>query len=178
MNTLTYIVNCLKDERKVSETLDSILKQREQSFQLKIIISEEDSSIKNLIIEKLSHFKNKYEITEIDPTLNLAEQRNISLNNIETEFFMFIDAGDILPSYTTGFYLEQIKKNDIVFSSVFTKTYNIPQFIDINKLKVNKNVLEDNNITVNRRSTSTNVLFKTSIINNNNIKSINVFPIQ
>src|SRR5699024_543654 len=118
MNTLTYIVNCLKDEKKVSETLNSILKQREQSFQLKIIISEEDSSIKNLIIEKLSHFKNKYEIIEIDPTLNLAEQRNISLNNIETEFFMFVDAGDILPSYTTGFYLEQIQKNDIVFSSV------------------------------------------------------------
>ena len=85
MNTLTYIVNCLKDERKVSETLNSILKQREQSFQLKIIISEEDSSIKTLITEKLSHFKNKYEITEIDPTLNLAEQRNISLNNIETQ---------------------------------------------------------------------------------------------
>src|SRR5699024_8720512 len=108
--------------------------------------------------------------SEIDPTLNLAEQRNISLNNIETEFFMFIDAGDILPSYTTGFYLEQIKKNDIVFSSVFTKTYNIPQLIDINKLKVNKNVLEDNNITVNKYRNSTNVLFKTSIINNNNIK--------
>ena len=169
MNTLTYIVNCLKDEKKVSETLNSILKQREQIFQLKIIISEEDSSIKNLITEKLAHFKNKYEITEIDPTLNLAEQRNISLNNIETEFFMFIDAGDILPSYTTGFYLEQIKKNDIVFSSVFTKTYNIPQFIDINKLKVNENILEDNNTNIGRRSTSTNVVFKTSIIKNNEI---------
>ena len=83
---------------------------------------------------------------------------------------MFLDAGDILPSYTTGFYLEQIKKNDIVFSSVFTKTYNIPQFIDINKLKVNKNVLEDNNTNIGRRSTSTNVVFKTSIISNNNIR--------
>src|SRR5699024_2301692 len=37
-------------------------------------------------------------------------------------------------------------------------------------LKVNENILEDNNTNNGRRSTSTNVVFKTSIINNNNIK--------
>src|SRR5699024_101656 len=121
------------------------------------------------IIEKLSHFKNKYEITEIEPTLNLSEQRNISLNNIETEFFRFIDSGDILPSYTTGFYLEQIKKNNIVFSCVFTHSYNKLKLINIKKLKVNENIIEDNNTNIGRRSTSTNVVFKTSIIKNNEI---------
>ncbi len=169
MNTLTYIMDCLGNEKRTLTTLKSILKQTEQNFNISFIISKSDEIIKDLITEKLNHLNINYNFIEVDSTLSFIEKRNIALKRISSDYFMFIDAGDILPSYTTGFYLDKIKKHDIVFSELFSKTYSIPQYIDKNLLKSNKNLLKNNNIDVERRSTSTNIIFKTSIIKDNEI---------
>ena len=85
------VIVCTKNrQEKLFETIDSIVSQKTNNnitYEILIIDSSRDNSIKNKLLERYSNFVNYY----WDSNLNLSEARNFGINLAKGKILAFID---------------------------------------------------------------------------------------
>ena len=96
MTQLTLAICVYNAEKYIKETLESVVAQTMQDFHLLIINDcSTDGSIAT-VEEFFAHHPRQYEIVTLKENGGIAKARNFAIAHATTEFFLFVDADDLL----------------------------------------------------------------------------------
>lgn len=96
MTQLTLAICVYNAEKYIKETLESVVAQTMQDFHLLIINDcSTDGSIA-AVEEFFAHHPRQYEIVTLKENGGIAKARNFAIAHSTTEFFLFVDADDLL----------------------------------------------------------------------------------
>lgn len=96
MTQLTLAICIYNAEKYIKETLESVLAQTMQDFHLLIVNDcSTDGSIA-AVEEFFAQHPRQYEIVTLKENGGIAKARNFAIAHATTEFFLFIDADDLL----------------------------------------------------------------------------------
>ena len=92
-NMITIVLPNFNSEKYLNETLESIISQSYQNWNLKIV--DDNSNIETLkILEKYENIKN-IEITYLKKNMGAGYCRNLAIKNTNSKYIAFIDSDDI-----------------------------------------------------------------------------------
>lgn len=119
MNPLvSIIVACYNKEHYVQETIDSVLNQSYQNWELIIVDDKStDGTVSVLINKKNNDPRIKISVNEVNKGANFC--RNIGLRNAEGKYIIFLDADDLLIETCLEKRVSIIEKENVDFC-VFT----------------------------------------------------------
>ena len=136
MNKLTIIVTYYNAEEYITGCLESIKQQRTQDFNLIIVNDGSTDQSKKLMDEAIKDYDKNIRFIDLDENSDHAHARNIALEEVETPYFMFLDADDELASYAITFYLEKFNNTDGLIAPIHSFTTQRPQFVDLDRVRV------------------------------------------
>ena len=149
MALVSVIIPYYKKINQISKTLNSVLAQTFQDFE--IVLIYDDTNMEDLsYIEKNFSKNSKIKIVKNTKNYGAGISRNIGIKNSSGNFIAFIDADDIWYSKKLEKQIKFMKENkyDFSFTSYFKKTLNkksIPVQSKKNKV-LYKDLLFDNEI--------------------------------
>lgn len=170
MNELTVIVTYYNEEEYIRDCIRSLKNQRNQDFNVIIVNDGSEDRATEILLEELETYDKKVQIINFDKNKGHAKARNKAIENVRTEYFMFLDADDQLASYAIGYYLKNIDGMDALIAPIYKFTLRKPQFINQNVVKIKKLNYETNANSFLRKNSACNILFKTSIVNKYKVK--------
>lgn len=170
MNDLTIVITYYNSEEYITECINSLKKQRNQNFNVVIVNDGSKDNSEELLNEALKNYNKKIDIVNLDENHGHAYARNIGIQHVETPYFMFLDSDDQLASYAINFYLNKLNGLDGLIGPIYKFTLKQPQYVDLNKVKVEYLTGKDNPNSFLRKNTACNIIFKTSIVNAHHIK--------
>ncbi|CAD2075541.1 glycerophosphate transferase [Phocicoccus schoeneichii] len=170
MNSLSYILISNENIALSLETVKSIINQRNHDFKFIVVTTPDIEDNIELLHEAMSDTNIEYQIIPSLGNSNKLEIMNEVIDGIESDYFMFLDAGDILPSYSTSHFRKFLGEYDMIVPSLFQKTFTIPQYVDYDKLKQTEDSSQLSNAKLLRQSSIVGVLFKTDLLNKCNIR--------
>ncbi|QYG31657.1 CDP-glycerol:glycerophosphate glycerophosphotransferase [Mammaliicoccus sciuri] len=170
MNELTVIVTYYNEEEYIRDCIRSLKNQRNQDFNVIIVNDGSEDKATEILLEELETYDKKVQIINFDKNKGHAKARNKAIENVRTEYFMFLDADDQLASYAIGYYLKNIDGMDALIAPIYKFTLRKPQFINQNVVKIKKLNYETNANSFLRKNSACNILFKTSIVNKYKVK--------
>ena len=121
MNKLTIIVTYYNAEEYITGCLESIKQQRTQDFNLIIVNDGSTDQSKKLMDEAIKDYDKNIRFIDLDENSGHAHARNIALEEVETPYFMFLDADDqYLPSRIDAMIqtYENHEETDIVIGQI------------------------------------------------------------
>ena len=121
MNKLTIIVTYYNAEEYITGCLESIKQQRTQDFNLIIVNDGSTDKSKKLMDEAIKDYDKNIRFIDLDENSGHAHARNIALEEVETPYFMFLDADDqFLPGRLDKMidYYERNQEVDIVIGQI------------------------------------------------------------
>lgn len=115
MTDLTLAICLYNAEKYIKETLESVLAQTMQDFHLLIVNDcSTDRSIA-VIEEFFAQHSRQYEIITLEKNCGVAKARNFAISHTDTEYFLFIDADDLLePTLVEKEYNLISNDNDLI----------------------------------------------------------------
>ena len=141
MPLVSVIIPYFKKKEYIKQTVDSVLKQTFQDFEIVIIYDDENLEDYEYLIE---NFKKNPNIKVIKNTKNLGVgiSRNIGIKNSSGEFLAFLDADDLWLPNKLEEQIKYMKSNNLIFSfsnyeKKFLKKRNIQVVCDKKKLSYN-----------------------------------------
>lgn len=170
MNELTVIVTYYNEEEYIRDCIRSLKNQRNQDFNVIIVNDGSEDKATEILLEELETYDKKVHIINFDKNKGHAKARNKAIENVSTDYFMFLDADDQLASYAIGYYLKNIDGMDALIAPIYQFSLRKPQFINQNVVKVKKLNYETNANSFLRKNSACNILFKTSIVKKYNVK--------
>ncbi|RIN93000.1 glycosyltransferase, partial [Mammaliicoccus sciuri] len=170
MNELTVIVTYYNEEEYIRDCIRSLKNQRNQDFNVIIVNDGSEDKTTEILLEELQSYDKEVQIINFDKNKGHAKARNKAIENVNTDYFMFLDADDQLASYAIGYYLKNIDGMDALIAPIYKFTLRKPQFINQNVVKVKKLNYETNANSFLRKNSACNILFKTSIVKKYNVK--------
>lgn len=170
MNELTVIVTYYNEEEYIRDCIRSLKNQRNQDFNVIIVNDGSEDKTTEILLEELQTYDKEVQIINFDKNKGHAKARNKAIENVNTDYFMFLDADDQLASYAIGYYLKNIDGMDALIAPIYKFTLRKPQFINQNVVKVKKLNYETNANSFLRKNSACNILFKTSIVKKYNVK--------
>ncbi len=170
MNELTVIVTYYNEEEYIRDCIRSLKNQRNQDFNVIIVNDGSEDKTTEILLEELETYDKKVHIINFDKNKGHAKARNKAIENVSTDYFMFLDADDQLASYAIGYYLKNIDGMDALIAPIYKFSLRKPQFINQNVVKVKKLNYETNCNSFLRKNSACNILFKTSIVKKYNVK--------
>ena len=170
MNELTVIVTYYNEEEYIRDCIRSLKNQRNQEFNVIIVNDGSEDKTTEILLEELQTYDKEVQIINFDKNKGHAKARNKAIENVNTDYFMFLDADDQLASYAIGYYLKNIDGMDALIAPIYKFTLRKPQFINQNVVKVKKLNYETNANSFLRKNSACNILFKTSIVKKYNVK--------
>lgn len=170
MNELTVIVTYYNEEEYIRDCIRSLKNQRNQDFNVIIVNDGSEDKATEILLEELETYDKKVHIINFDKNKGHAKARNKAIENVSTDYFMFLDADDQLASYAIGYYLKNIDGMDALIAPIYNFSLRKPQFINQNVVKVKKLNYETNANSFLRKNSACNILFKTSIVKKYNVK--------
>ncbi|MEB6197424.1 bifunctional glycosyltransferase/CDP-glycerol:glycerophosphate glycerophosphotransferase [Mammaliicoccus sciuri] len=170
MNELTVIVTYYNEEEYIRDCIRSLKNQRNQDFNVIIVNDGSEDKTTEILLEELETYDKKVHIINFDKNKGHAKARNKAIENVSTDYFMFLDADDQLASYAIGYYLNNIDGMDALIAPIYKFSLRKPQFINQNVVKVKKLNYETNANSFLRKNSACNILFKTSIVKKYNVK--------
>ena len=109
---VSVIIPYFRDEKNISNSINSVLKQSYDKIEI-IIIDDENSKNSNQI---LSNFKNKkIRIFQTKKNLGVARARNLGIKKSKGDFIAFLDSDDLWKKNKLYFQLKKMKKYSIDF---------------------------------------------------------------
>ena len=121
MNKIYFsiIICCYNSSKYLSETIDSIINQSYQNFEIILI---NDGSTDNTL-DIIKNYKNKYDNIKFFSNSNkgLAYSRNYAVERATNEWIVILDHDDVSLSNRLDTYLEIIRENkqiDLIFSDI------------------------------------------------------------
>ena len=117
---VNIIVPVYNAQKYLKETLDSLVKQTIDSFELIIVNDGSKDSSQEIIDE----YKSKYPHlirTFIKENGGIADARNFGLSKVNSEYFGFVDSDDVVESRMFELLYKSAKENqsDVVFSNFY-----------------------------------------------------------
>jgi len=110
---VSIIIPYFNSGNTIQETIDSIFNQSYENFDVWII---NDGSTDLFSIEKLRDFEGIKKINILtQQNLGPSSARNNAIVKSQAEFFVFLDADDLIEAQTLDFALKNIASNDILF---------------------------------------------------------------
>ncbi|GEP85222.1 putative teichoic acid biosynthesis protein F [Staphylococcus piscifermentans] len=170
MNDLTIVITYYNSEEYITECINSLKKQRNQNFDIVIVNDGSEDNSKALLDRALQDYNNDIKIINLTENHGHAYARNVGIEQVETPYFMFLDADDQLASYAVNFYLKKLNGLDGLVAPIYKFTLKQPQFIDYNKVKIEYLTGKKNPNSFLRKNTACNIIFKTSIVRAHNIQ--------
>lgn len=170
MNELTVIVTYYNEEEYIRECIRSLKNQRNQDFNVIIVNDGSEDKTTEILLEELETYDKEVQIINFEKNQGHAKARNKAIENVNTDYFMFLDADDQLASYAIGYYLKNIDGLDALIAPIYKFTLRKPQFINQNIVKVRRLNYETNANSFLRKNSDCNILFKTSIAKKYNVK--------
>ncbi len=123
-----------------------------------------------ILLKELETYDKNIQIINFDKNQGHAKARNKAIENVNTDYFMFLDADDQLASYAIGYYLKNIGGLDALIAPIHKFTLRKPQYINQNLVKVERYKYETNANSFLRKNSACNIIFKTSIAKRYNVK--------
>lgn len=170
MNELTIIITYYNKENYILDCIGSIKNQRNQNFDLIIVNDGSTDSSNRLVNEAINNYDKNVNHINLDRNYGHAYARNIALENVETKYFMFLDADDQLASYSVEYYLSKINGLDGLIGPINKFSLKKPQYVNKDKIRIDYLTKGNNPNSFLRKNTVCNILFKTSIVKAHNIR--------
>ncbi len=170
MNKLSIIITYYNNEEHILDCIESIKKQRNQNFDLIIVDDGSTDSSANLIKEATRDYDKNITYIKLEENAGHAHARNKSLEKVNTQYFMFLDADDQLASYAVEYYLSNVNGLDGLIAPIHKFAINKPQYVDKDKIRIEYLTQQSNPNSFLRKNTACNILFKTGIIKAHNIR--------
>ncbi|WP_239760965.1 bifunctional glycosyltransferase family 2 protein/CDP-glycerol:glycerophosphate glycerophosphotransferase [Mammaliicoccus sp. N-M51] len=170
MNELTIIITYYNKEDYILDCIGSIINQRNQNFDLIIVNDGSTDSSNRLVNEAINNYDKNVNHINLDRNYGHAYARNIALENVETKYFMFLDADDQLASYSVEYYLSKINGLDGLIGPINKFSLKKPQYVNKDKIRIDYLTKGNNPNSFLRKNTVCNILFKTSIVKAHNIR--------
>lgn len=170
MDTLTYVIAFDDYTPLLNETLKSIVNQRNKDFTLLLVTNKPIDKSNEVIHETLSYSSIRYEVKIVEEKNNHLKLMNAAMDFVVSDYFMFLDPGDILPSYSTAYLRKYLGIYDMVIPTLFQKTYNIPQYVDTDLIKKTQDINELETVNDLRTSSIVGIIFNKTFIQKYNIK--------
>ncbi|MCJ0913648.1 bifunctional glycosyltransferase family 2 protein/CDP-glycerol:glycerophosphate glycerophosphotransferase [Mammaliicoccus sciuri] len=170
MNELTIIITYYNKEDYILDCIGSIKNQRNQNFDLIIVNDGSTDSSNRLVNEAINNYDKNVNHINLDRNYGHAYARNIALENVETKYFMFLDADDQLASYSVEYYLSKINGLDGLIGPINKFSLKKPQYVNKDKIRIDYLTKDNNPNSFLRKNTVCNILFKTSIVKAHNIR--------
>ncbi|WP_239774580.1 bifunctional glycosyltransferase family 2 protein/CDP-glycerol:glycerophosphate glycerophosphotransferase [Mammaliicoccus sp. N-M50] len=170
MNELTIIITYHNKEDYILDCIGSIKNQRNQNFDLIIVNDGSTDSSNRLVNEAINNYDKNVNHINLDRNYGHAYARNIALENVETKYFMFLDADDQLASYSVEYYLSKINGLDGLIGPINKFSLKKPQYVNKDKIRIDYLTKGNNPNSFLRKNTVCNILFKTSIVKAHNIR--------
>ena len=170
MNKLTIIVTYYNAEEYITGCLESIKQQRTQDFNLIIVNDGSTDQSKKLMDEAIKDYDKNIRFIDLDENSGHAHARNIALEEVETPYFMFLDADDELASYAITFYLEKFNNTDGLIAPINSFTTQRPQFVDLDRVRVEYFNAKENINSFLRKQSACNIIFRTAIVRAHHIR--------
>ncbi len=170
MNKLSIIITYYNNEEHILDCIESIKKQRNQNFDLILVDDGSTDSSANLIKEATRDYDKNITYIKLEENAGHAHARNKSLEKVNTQYFMFLDADDQLASYAVEYYLSKVNGLDGLIAPIHKFAINKPQYVDKDKIRIEYFTQQSNPNSFLRKNTACNILFKTGIIKAHNIR--------
>jgi len=163
MNYLvSFIIPYFNAGETIQETIDSIFNQSYANFEIWLI---NDGSTDPFSLEKLKEFEGNERIHILhQENAGPSTARNKGILNSNADFFVFLDADDLIEKETLTFSLENIGDHDVLFGdcSYFGQMNSIKKQI----LPSSQEILINNPIavcTITKATTIKQILFDTTL---------------
>ncbi|MBO3076813.1 bifunctional glycosyltransferase family 2 protein/CDP-glycerol:glycerophosphate glycerophosphotransferase [Mammaliicoccus vitulinus] len=170
MNKLSIIITYYNNEEHISDCINSLKNQRNQNFNLIIVDDGSTDSSTRIIEEEISDFDKEINFIKLENNHGHAHARNVALDNVETPYVMFLDADDVLASYSVEFYLSNINGLDGLIAPIHKFNLNKPQYVDKDKVRLEYLTQKSNPNSFLRKNSACNIVFKNAIIQAHNIR--------
>ncbi|WP_353423158.1 CDP-glycerol:glycerophosphate glycerophosphotransferase [Staphylococcus xylosus] len=169
-NQLTIIVPFYNNETHLKQCLESLINQSNQQFELILVNDGAQDLSENYLFEKLETYSKQPKYIKLDKNHGHAYARNKGIAHVETPYFMFVDADDIISPYTIEVYLKHLKQQDAVISKIHDFSLNIPNSYLDEDLTVHYKKINKYPDALLKQDSISNIIFKTSIVQNHCIK--------
>ncbi|QNR07489.1 bifunctional glycosyltransferase/CDP-glycerol:glycerophosphate glycerophosphotransferase [Macrococcoides canis] len=170
MNNISVIIPYFNNESHIEETLTNLSQQTYKSFEVIFINDASTDATETMINQWLTNNNIKHQHIKNEKNLGVAESRNIGLDNAQTDWVYFLDADDSISPFTFEYMVKQIAGTDGVIAPMNKFTPNKIEKIFESELEVEQLTNETNPNAFLRRNTVCGILFKKSIIDNNDIR--------
>lgn len=121
---ISIITPSYKSERFISQTIESVLVQTYQNWEM-IIVDDNSPDNSNKIIEEYASKDSRIKLIKLDKSSGPAVARNTAIENAKGRFIAFLDADDIWLPEKLKKQINFMLKNNIEFS--FTEYYKIDE---------------------------------------------------
>lgn len=115
MNSVTFIIPHMGRESLLLKTLDSIVNLDSSAVKLAVVLVSKNESFSDALLA----YKNTLDISfiQVEEKVTISDQRNIGVQNTNTDYLAFIDADVELSVNWLVEMLALIKQDDIVLAS-------------------------------------------------------------
>ncbi|EHJ09166.1 bifunctional glycosyltransferase family 2 protein/CDP-glycerol:glycerophosphate glycerophosphotransferase [Staphylococcus simiae] len=171
MNALTIIVTYYNSEEYIKNCIESLKQQRSQDFNLIIVNDGSTDNSEQILNKTLKDYDKDANIINLEQNGGHAHARNVAIDEVETPYFMFLDADDELASYAVTFYLQKLNGTDGLIAPIHSFAIKRPQYVDLNKVQVK--YYRGNSDDINsflRRQSACNIIFRTAIVKAHHIQ--------
>ncbi|MCY1581531.1 bifunctional glycosyltransferase/CDP-glycerol:glycerophosphate glycerophosphotransferase [Staphylococcus pettenkoferi] len=171
MNNLTVIVPYYNNEDTLKVCINSLKGQRYQQFNY-IFINDGSTDASEQIVEREMADVDAERVQHITLKENHghAHARNKGMEAVNTPYFMFVDADDVLASYALRFYSQNLNQSDALIAPIHKFAVRTPQYVDLNKVKVRHYHGKGNANSFLRKNSVCNMVLRTGIVRGNNLR--------
>nr|WP_263313446.1 CDP-glycerol:glycerophosphate glycerophosphotransferase [Mammaliicoccus sp. Marseille-Q6498] len=170
MKKLSIIITYYNNEEYIYECINSLKLQRNQDFNVIIVDDGSTDDTINILKNELKSYDNDVNFIKLDKNFGHAYARNKAIEEVETPYFMFLDADDQLASYAIDFYLNKLNGLDGLIAPIHKFTTNKPQFVNKDKVRIEYLSQKSNPNSFLRKNSACNIIFKTAIVKAHNIQ--------
>lgn len=164
MKKVTILIPCYNGEKYIARCLDSCVNQTYKNLQILVVNDGSNDNSINIINSYLYKFDNIELINQNNK--GLAKTRNILLNNIKTEYGIFLDADDWLEKDCISFFMNNLNNEKLIINSCFISTNKKSKSFYITNKINNKTTNET--FLINNTVFAWNILFEVRYIKENN----------
>lgn len=164
-NLVSVITACYNSEKYISETLNSVLNQTHQNWELLLV---DDCSKDNTIpiIKEFQKTDKRIKLFQLDVNSGAAIARNTAIKDANGEFIAFLDGDDKWLPKKLELQLE------FMISNNYNLTHTAYELIDNNGVKLNKTIVPAKTLNYNDMLYSNKIGCLTAIYNQSKLGKI------
>ncbi len=169
---VSLLIPCYNSEKYIGRCLESCINQTH--YDIEIIVANDGSTDNTQNIVEEYQLKDKRIKLINQCNKGIAETRNVLINNVNGDFFFFIDADDTIDQNCIETYVNSIGENNLVINSCYVNTKKKEKIFYItNKIKHDTSI---DNFLINNTPFVWGILYRTKYFRDNNFSFNGKFP--